>query len=81
MRGTTSDAGSAADRWTFRGTRTGPLLGRPPTGRRTAFGGTDAVRVRDGPTTELRPVEDNAAPLGRLGVISLQMMDDRHTST
>ncbi len=81
LHGTTGDAESAADWWTFRGTHTGPLFGLAPTGRRVAFGGMDAVRVRDGLITELWHVEDNAALLGQLGVTSLQMMDDRHTNT
>ena len=81
LHGTTGDAVSAADWWTFRGTHTGPLFGLAPTGRRVEFGGMDAVRVAGGRIVELWHVEDNAALLRQLGVTSLQMVDDRHVNT
>ena len=80
LHGTTEDAESAADWWTFRGTHTGPLFGPAPTGRRVGFGGMDAVGVAGGRIVELRHVEDTASPLRQLGVPSLQMLDDRHTT-
>jgi predicted ester cyclase len=41
-----------AHRYTTRGTHTGELFGRPPTGKPFEAGGMDAVRVRDGQLVE-----------------------------
>ncbi|GAA1692629.1 hypothetical protein GCM10009765_47440 [Fodinicola feengrottensis] len=49
---TVVDGEWAANRCTMRGTHTGELFGRPPTGERFEFRGIDMIRVRDGQIVE-----------------------------
>lgn len=38
--------------WSMTGTNTGPILGRPPTGRKVSWTGTEFVRIKDGKIIE-----------------------------
>ena len=49
---TLEDGEWVANRYTARGTHTGHLFGRPPTGRPFEFRGMDMVRVRNGQLVE-----------------------------
>jgi predicted ester cyclase len=58
VHGVLADGDLAADFWTFTGTHTGVLFGRPPTGRRVRFCGLDMVRIAAGRVHEIWHVED-----------------------
>jgi predicted ester cyclase len=59
LHGVLAKDGVAVDWWTLEGTHLGPLMGRPPTGRRVRFSGIDMVRTGpDGRITDLWHVEE-----------------------
>ena len=53
---------------TISGTNTGPMLGRPATGKRVAFAYLDLYRMAGGRIVETWHVEDIAGLLGQLGL-------------
>jgi predicted ester cyclase len=56
--GDPSCASRGCDWWTATGTNTGPLFGRPPTGRRVEIRGVDMIRAEGGRVAEIWHVEE-----------------------
>jgi steroid delta-isomerase-like uncharacterized protein len=57
--------------WTFRGTNTGELMGRAPTGKKVEATGINISRMEDGKIVEDRIVWDALGFMRQLGFVSL----------
>jgi predicted ester cyclase len=57
-------------RWLFEGTNTGPLFGRPPTGRSVAVAGLHLHRIATGRIVEVWAHPDTMSFMGQLGLLS-----------
>jgi predicted ester cyclase len=57
------------ERWTGRGTHSGPLFGAAPTGAKVTVPGVVFYRIRDGKISEFRGVFDRYALFQQIGLI------------
>jgi predicted ester cyclase len=67
LHGVLSCGDIGVDFWTLTGTHTGPLFGRPATGRAVCFSGIDMVRVAHGKITELWHIEEMLQFFSQIG--------------
>jgi predicted ester cyclase len=65
-----ADGDSVAVYGKVSGTNTGPLMGKPPTGKRATFTYMDIYRIADGQVVESWHVEDIVGMLIQLGLMS-----------
>ena len=56
--------------WTFRGTNTGELMGRAPTGKKVEVTGINISRIEDGKIVEDQIVWDALGFMRQLGLVS-----------
>lgn len=65
------DGDLVANRFTTRGTHTGPLMGLPPTGEKMVVHGQELYRLEDGKVAESWICDDVPSILVQLGVLAM----------
>ena len=74
VEGMVAEADVVFARWRMSGTNTGPIYGRPPTGRRIVHRGVEAMRLRGGKVVEHYDTSDLLGFLDKLGLLDQEML-------